>query len=106
MITNVYKYFFLYSPMAATYQSTPKDQFEHSKMLISRDEDPVTTFQGMISWHIFLANLKGDETMRIEQEAGTNLVSQFEIARREPELRPLLIKNYFKWIMGLDITRA
>jgi len=90
----------------ASYQSTPKDQFEHSTFLISKDEDPVTTFQGMTNRHIFLANLKGDDTMRFAQKSGKILVKMFELARREPQLAPLFKAKYFEWLMELGITRA
>ena len=92
--------------MVETYQNLPADQFEHSVFLISKDEDPVTTFNALMNRHIFLANLKGDDTMKFAQISGKNLVSQFELARREPALAPLFKALYYKWIMELGVTRA
>ena len=94
--------------MPSSYSILPKDQYQHNAFLISKDEDPLTTFQSLLNKHIMLAyiNTKDVKLMRLQQNSAILLTRMFDMARREPELVNTFKVIYFGWVYELAMTRA
>jgi len=91
---------------SAAYQVMPKDQYQHNAYLISKDEDPLTTFQSLLNRHIMLSYITDAREKRLQQNSAIILVRMFDMARREPQLVNTFKTIYFGWVMELAITRA
>jgi hypothetical protein len=103
LIILVRQYFHMPS---AAYQVMPKDQYQHNAYLISKDEDPLTTFQSLLNRHIMLSYITDAREKRLQQNSAIILVRMFDMARREQQLVNTFKTIYFGWVMELAITRA
>lgn len=89
----------------------PDNEYQHaSQILSSETEEFMWTsnheFSRIVDEALQLANISDDKYMNLEQIHAGSLITLYEMARNEKQLRPFFLVQLHRWRSGILLTKA